>query len=83
MKTQHTKMRDRSPSAPSRPLTAPCAFRRPRRPVRVVPGRCCPRREALLTGLYSHQASVGHMVNDFKLFGYRGVLNDWCATMSA
>ena len=36
-----------------------------------------------MTGLYSHQASVGHMVNDVKLSGYRGVLNDWCVTMSA
>ena len=24
-------------------------------------GRCCPTRAALLTGLYSHQAGVGHM----------------------
>src|SRR5690349_14123051 len=27
-------------------------------------GRCCPTRAALLTGLYSHQAGVGHMVTD-------------------
>src|SRR2546427_11692565 len=27
-------------------------------------GRCCPTRAALLTGLYSHQAGVGHMTND-------------------
>ena len=26
--------------------------------------RCCPTRAALLTGLYSHQAGVGHMVED-------------------
>jgi arylsulfatase A-like enzyme len=27
-------------------------------------GRCCPTRAALLTGLYSHQAGVGHMTED-------------------
>src|SRR5437879_3100737 len=27
-------------------------------------GRCCPTRASLLTGLYSHQAGVGHMVAD-------------------
>ena len=26
--------------------------------------RCCPTRASLLTGLYSHQAGVGHMVQD-------------------
>jgi arylsulfatase len=26
--------------------------------------RCCPTRAALLTGLYSHQTGVGHMVED-------------------
>ena len=26
--------------------------------------RCCPTRAALLTGVYSHQAGVGHMVED-------------------
>src|SRR6185295_4595049 len=26
--------------------------------------RCCPTRASLLTGLYSHQAGVGHMVED-------------------
>ena len=27
-------------------------------------GRCCPTRASLLTGLYSHQAGVGHMTED-------------------
>lgn len=45
-------------------------------------GRCCPTRAALLTGLYSHQAGMGHMTNDFKLPGYRGALNDQCVTLA-
>jgi len=44
--------------------------------------RCCPTRAALLTGLYSHQAGVGHMVGDNKLPGYRGFLNGNCATIA-
>ena len=27
-------------------------------------GRCCPTRGSLLTGLYPHQAGIGHMMND-------------------
>ncbi len=42
-------------------------------------GRCCPTRAALLTGLYSHQTGVGHMVEDQGAPGYRGRLNDQCA----
>src|SRR5438067_1490093 len=38
--------------------------------------RCCPTRASLLTGLYAHQAGVGHMVEDKNLPGYRGRLND-------
>jgi arylsulfatase len=44
--------------------------------------RCCPTRASLLTGLYSHQTGVGHMVEDKKLPGYRGRLNDQCVTIA-
>jgi arylsulfatase len=44
--------------------------------------RCCPTRAALLTGVYSHQAGVGHMVENQKLPGYVGHLNDSCVTMA-
>lgn len=37
--------------------------------------RCCPTRASLLTGLYQHQAGIGHMMNDRHLPGYRGDLN--------
>ena len=45
-------------------------------------GRCCPRRAALLTGLYSHEAGVGHMIEDRGAPGYMGHLNDRCVTIS-
>lgn len=45
-------------------------------------GRCCPTRASLLTGLYSHQAGVGHMVADDHLPGYRGRLNQSCVTFA-
>jgi len=46
-------------------------------------GRCCPTRASLLTGLYSHQAGVGHMVEDKKdAPGYQGFLNDRCTTFA-
>lgn len=43
-------------------------------------GRCCPTRASLLTGLYPHQAGVGHMTDDKGVPGYRGRLNDTCVT---
>ena len=45
-------------------------------------GRCCPTRASLLTGLYSHQAGVGHMVADRGREGYRGELNSNCVTIA-
>jgi arylsulfatase len=44
--------------------------------------RCCPTRAALLTGLYSHQAGVGHMMTDRGYDGYRGDLNRQCVTFA-
>ncbi len=45
-------------------------------------GRCCPTRAALLTGLYSHQAGIGGMVNEGGVDGYRGDLNNHCVTLA-
>ena len=45
-------------------------------------GRCCPTRASVLTGLYSHQAGIGHMVQDRGAPGYRGRLNDSCVTIA-
>ncbi len=44
--------------------------------------RCCPTRAALLTGLYNHQAGIGHMVNDRGYPSYQGYLNDRCVTIA-
>jgi arylsulfatase len=44
--------------------------------------RCCPTRAALLTGLYSHQAGIGHMVEDYGYPAYRGELNNQCVTIA-
>ncbi len=44
--------------------------------------RCCPTRASLLTGLYAHQAGVGHMTADEGLAGYRGRLGDDCTTIA-
>jgi arylsulfatase len=45
-------------------------------------GRCCPTRASLLTGLYPHQAGVGHMMEDHGLPGYRGDLNRSSVTIA-
>ncbi|MBC6110880.1 arylsulfatase [Pedobacter sp. CCM 8938] len=52
--------------------------------------RCCPTRASLLTGLYPHQAGIGHMTNDpedstafqMNLPGYQGGLNNKCVTLA-
>lgn len=44
--------------------------------------RCCPTRAALLTGLYQHQAGIGHMVGDYGIPSYQGYLNDRCLTIA-
>ena len=44
--------------------------------------RCCPTRASLLTGLYPHQAGVGHMMADRGFDGYRGDLNQRCRTFA-
>ncbi len=52
-------------------------------------GRCCPTRASLLTGLYAHQAGIGHMTNenerlrfDLGYPGYRGHLNRSSVTIA-
>lgn len=45
-------------------------------------GRCCPTRASLLTGLYAHQAGIGHMMGDYGLPSYRGDLHQKCATIA-
>ena len=45
--------------------------------------RCCPTRASLLTGLYPHQAGVGHMVADRGVGpAYQGYLRDDCVTIA-
>jgi arylsulfatase A-like enzyme len=44
--------------------------------------RCCPTRASLLSGLYPHQAGIGHMMEDKGLDGYRGNLNRNCLTLA-
>ncbi len=44
--------------------------------------RCCPTRASLLTGLYPHQAGLGHMMVDRGHPGYRSNLNRECVTVA-
>jgi arylsulfatase len=44
--------------------------------------RCCPTRASLLTGLYPHQAGVGHMIHFEREGPYQGYLNDRCITIA-
>jgi arylsulfatase A-like enzyme len=44
--------------------------------------RCCPTRAAVLTGLYPHQAGIGHMVSNDGLPAYQGFLNERTVTLA-
>lgn len=52
--------------------------------------RCCPTRASLLTGLFQHQAGIGHMTKepanridyDYGVYGYRGEINRNCVTLA-
>ncbi|MFP6906969.1 MAG: arylsulfatase [Verrucomicrobiota bacterium] len=45
-------------------------------------GRCCPSRASVLTGLYSHQADIGHMAGDAGVIGYRDRLSFNAVTLA-
>ncbi len=44
--------------------------------------RCCPSRASLLTGLYSHQAGIGYMVENLGVPSYQGYLRTDCVTIA-
>ena len=44
--------------------------------------RCCPTRASLLTGLYPHQAGIGHMMDDRGFPGYRGEFPTGAGTLA-
>ncbi len=44
--------------------------------------RCCPSRASLLTGLYAHQAGIGHMVENYGIPAYQGYLRTDCVTIA-
>jgi arylsulfatase A-like enzyme len=45
-------------------------------------GRCCPSRASILTGLYPHQADIGHMAGDLEVSGYRDRLSNHAVTLA-
>jgi len=45
-------------------------------------GRCCPTRASLLTGLYPHNAGVGHMTGDYGTPAYQGFLRNDSVTIA-
>ena len=44
--------------------------------------RCCPSRGSLLTGLYPHQADIGHMMGSHGVDGYLGDLSARAVTLA-
>ena len=44
--------------------------------------RSCPSRASLLTGLYPHQAGIGHMTDDLGYDSYKGSLSNNCMTIA-
>ena len=44
--------------------------------------RCCPTRASLMSGLYQHQAGIGHMMENRNLPGYQGDLSKNCVTIA-
>jgi len=44
--------------------------------------RCCPTRASLMTGVYQHQAGIGHMTGDYGWESYRGNLSKNCVTIA-
>ena len=44
--------------------------------------RCCPTRASLMTGLYPHQAGIGHMMTNRGLEGYAGNLSRKAVTIA-
>ncbi len=44
--------------------------------------RCCPSRASLMTGVYPHEAGIGHMMKDYGVPAYRGNLSDNVVTIA-